>query len=71
MIPRAQQREPNSNFGVTYAKKPSELWGVGSGPKTPKRGPEARQRRRQRAAAKRARMPLKAWLRAHGGGGAV
>ena len=51
---------------ITYRAKPSELWGVGRGPKVRQRGAAAKARRAAKRAAKAARMGLKAYLRKHG-----
>lgn len=57
---------PATNPGVTYRAKPSELWGVGTGPRVRVRGEAARKRRAAKRAARRAGVPLKRWLRAKG-----
>lgn len=54
---------------TTYAAKPSELWGVGRGPRSArKRSPAAVQRRRDKRAAKRANRSLKGYLRSKAAG---
>lgn len=61
MTPQGQGR---SRF--TLGLPPSELWGVSQGYEKRKRGEAARERRRLKKAAKRAKARLKAWIKKQG-----